>query len=764
MTIYDRILQNVETGHFSTVTFDVFDTLVFRHVNCPAALFEKVVHEVPLLNGVDGNDYRILREQAERVARNRETALEDIPFEAIFQCMPFDEITQHALQQAELEAEKKQCLINLKLVSLIEKLMARGIEVALISDMYLSSTQIRNTFFTDSPLLASLPLYVSSQYGVAKYSGNLFSRLAEEQGWTFSHWLHIGDNIKADVSAPQALGITACHFHPTVDSSSIIALENRQFLGEDHSSATRLLASLEQQGEVKEEKIAFELGAFVWGPALNAFADWVIKQSDMTGCKHILCLMREGYVFTPIIQKRLAMVGRDDLKVSSFYVSRKSAFWPGIDTTKSHWLEDVMDALMAYRGYTLRNFVRDFHTSPTLLDTLNGDLELKNIEGLFVDGQPLYQRLCQEAKDSRHTLEETIITQRQLLKRYFKQVATVDYGKCAVVDFGNGGTIQHNLETIFDKKAGANLLFYSSLRAYRFVDQTLYRAFISPGTEKFRLSELLARSPECIEGLLLGSQGSTLGYEENTGQVTPCLAQGMAANSGICEAFLSGCLTYMDTAKQFNQPCVSHTTAQAIVARYLLLPTDKEAGLFKVLLHQDNFGTDGEYPVIDEQQIQKVKEHGLAETWVGMNSSNGWEIGQIHWPSAVIALIDNTFIPQVLGLMQNSNRHHVIKIVDQLSALGWTSVSVYGAGEFFREILPFLQSKGITISHVVDRRAESDESITAAGYSVITLQQAFDRGASRFLIASFAFKKEIAERIGGAAKANGLDDIHMISA
>ncbi|GAB5382874.1 MAG: hypothetical protein Alis2KO_42150 [Aliiglaciecola sp.] len=763
MTIYQRIIDIVNERKLSTVTFDVFDTLVFRHVNYPTALFEKIVASVPALEGIPGEDYRILREQAERAARGLASDAEEVTLEEIFHCLPFDEQTRHALLDAELAAENSYSMLNQALCNVIETLIDQGVTVALISDMYLSAKQITDTFLSSSENLCRLPLFVSSEYKKTKHSGNLFRLLAEQQGWSYQKWLHIGDNDKADVGSPGMLGINTLHFHPLLDANHISAMEVQQYHAASCSSATRLLASLQSNGQSREESVAFELGAFVWGPVFDAFANWVIQQSKLTGCKHILCLMREGYLFTPLIEKKLALMGQTDLSVSAFYVSRKSAFWPGIDTSQPQWLENVMDTLMMYRGYSLSNFIRDFQLSEDILSSFSSDLELKNIEGLFVEGESLYARLYREAKANSEYLKNKIRRQKSLLMSYLEQETQVRYSQCAVVDFGNGGTIQHSLENIFAESAGANLLFYASLRAYRFVSQTYYRAFISEGTERFSLSKNLSRSPECIEALLLGDKGSTLSYERYKGSVEPVLAEGIPANKAICEQFLAGCLTFLQTAYDHNQPVLNGVTSQAVVSRYLMMPTADEAGLFTKLYHQDNFGTDGEYPIIDDKQVEKVKQHGLETTLFNVLGNRGWELGIIHWPAGVIAIVDDAFIPRSLGLLANDNKYYIRVLLDKLQALGWTSISVYGAGEFFREMLPFFNAHGIQVLHVVDRKAETGEVIIVDGYKVITIHDALDEGANRFIVSSLAFGEEITKNIQKIATQKCMPDVQIIS-
>ncbi len=763
MTVYDAILERAAQLQAEVVTFDIFDTLVFRHLNNPACLFSCVDYShVTELKGIEPADYKLLRMQAERFARQCATSSEDITFEAIFEQMPFSRESQSALLRAELAAEKDNFTINNDMVRVIQALLAKGTEVAFISDMYLSSAQIKVTFFAGSKLLQSLPVYVSSEQQVAKFSGKLFRKLADDCGWQPDVWMHIGDNLDADVRAAEAVGLHAHHFNTRINNGWISSLEEKHFGANQTSHAARLLASMDTPAQNEQHQVAFEVGAFVWGPVMEAFAKWVISQSEQTGCKHILCLMREGFLFTPLIQQQLLLMGREDIQVSAFYVSRKSAFWPGINTEAPHWLEHVMDTLMTYRGYTLKNFIDDFHAPAALADKLGADLELKNIEGVFIEGEPLYQRLCREAQASEALLRDKIAHQRRLLAQYFSQVSDAPFDKCAIVDFGNGGTIQHCLETIFGIQAGANLLFYSSLRAYRFVNKTLYRAFLSPANEQFRLTERLARSPECLEALLLGSGGTTLEYRQTESGCDPVLAPGIAANDGLCNAFLSGCLSYMKVAHGLSQPSVDQQTVTAIVARYVLMPSHHEAGLFQYLLHQDNFGTDGEYPVIDDAQRAIVATAGLDNTLASSARSNRWMLGEVHWPAGVIALQDNTFLPRAQGLLENDNSLYIEELVNKLSALRWPSVAVYGAGEFFIQLLPHLRQHEITVTHVIDRKAEVSPGYEVAGFKVVTLEHALKENAGHFVISSRAFRDEIADRITKAAAQHNLTHVKMV--
>jgi len=761
---YQQLLAYVIQHNITHVSFDIFDTLVFRHVHSPTELFTSI----STINGnnemaLSASEFATLREQAERVARKKEHVKEDITLIQIYAELPFDNAYKIRLMEAELLTEKQCYVLNEKLIRVIDQLSKSGVTLCLISDMYLSSEQIRQTYLQNT-ILQNLPLYVSSEQGLTKFSGKLFSYVATELGLDYAQWLHVGDNIDTDVRSAQAAGLHAIHFHPTLNVREICDAEKRQFQVEGLSSADRLLAALDSQASSEHEKAAYELGAFVWGPILTAFSHWVLKKADKTGCSTIICLMREAYVFAPLIKLHLNKMGRNDLTVVNFYVSRKSAFWPSVDVNKARWLEDLMDTLMTYRGYTLENFVKDFGVSSELLNQFDPRLELKNIEGVYVEGEALYARLFRDVDSNREYLVSKIHQQKAYLSQYFTQVCDAPFSQCAVVDFGNGGTIQHSLEKIFKQPAGANLLFYSSQRIYRFINDTIFHAFIPFGNDRFKISETLSRSPECIEALLLGDEGSTLEYKEKQGIINPVTAAGLVNNQMLCKQFLAGAEVFMQYAVGPHRPAISKNNAMGLLARYVVMPTPIEANIFRELLHQDNFGTEGEYPVIDDNQLEWLQDFGLDNALLDNSRVSRWQLGHIHWPQGVISSLDGTIIPQYLGLIKNDNIHYIQKLISNILSLNLRHIAVYGAGEFYTQMYPFLQQHGIIIDCLVDRRAEVSEPYEIMGQKVVGLDTALDSGFRNFVICSHAFRDEIARRIHQMASMKGLGSINVLSA
>lgn len=73
--------------------------------------------------------------------------------------------------------------------------------------MYLTKEVIVKLLQKADPLLATLPLYVSSEVGHQKTTRKLFLHVYSDLDYCYEKWIHIGDNRFADQVQPEMLGI-----------------------------------------------------------------------------------------------------------------------------------------------------------------------------------------------------------------------------------------------------------------------------------------------------------------------------------------------------------------------------------------------------------------------------------------------------------------------------------------------------------------------------------------------------------------------------
>lgn len=759
-SLIESIEQAVISQPIRVVSFDVFDTLVFRKVAKPTEIFARAYAAVAdsLSLQMTAGEYEELRHYAELDIKQQTTSRE-VTLEQIIDHLPVDEASKLRLLDAELAAETRYGFLDESLKALILKLHATaGIKVVFISDMYLSAKQIRDCFFHQEPALSAIDMYVSSEHGVNKSSGGLFKHVATEEKLAFESWLHVGDNPMADIRNAAAFGIHTIRVGAELDDKRILSAESKVYATQCQFNAIRYLASTHKPADVMPA--AYELASFSWGPALLGFCDWVINKAVSKSAPAILCLMREGEVFAPLIEKRMAQRGISGLSVIKLYVSRKSTFWPAVDISADNWFSGLIDIFIKRRGYTIANFYRDFLLEEDGILNQFAALEFKNSDSVYVNGSTVLSLLYQKAAQSEGAVRQRIEDEKQRFTRYFCNCVDVPLSACVTVDLGNGGTIQSHLELALDEPAAGNLLFYSTNRIYQRLG-TLYESFIGAHNDRHNLRRMLWRSPECIESFLLGDTGTTLGYHDNG---TPLLGEVTPQNSKVVSSFFQGVMAFFEAFQHYGFTTVSADEAVAILARYVRLPTHSESIVYTELYHQDNFGADKTYPVICANQIAEVRRLGCRQVLESLYEHEQWQIGRLHWPQAICSVIDRDLLYRREGLLLNDNYLNILNLIELIETRGWQRFTLYGAGIFFEQFNELSASRGFTVERLIDRKAEVSGPYSLHGVMVDTLPQALQAGSRKIVVTSYAFRTEIVKNITAVAKALGIEQqVQIIS-
>ncbi|MBC9953859.1 CDP-glycerol glycerophosphotransferase family protein [Leucobacter sp. cx-42] len=204
-------------------SFDVFDTLIHRSTVSPESVFQYVQHKIRTSGKQFPADlienYSAARRSAETAARdNRRKRPElrrlgdlEIQFSDIFAAMTavYDLDSEHVelLQTWEIEGELRVVVPDEPNVAYLKSLLERGEIVVLISDMYLPYGVIRQLLASADPVLAELPLYLSTVERAQKTTGWLYVRVYLHQHRGFHRWFHVGDNELADGKMARKMGI-----------------------------------------------------------------------------------------------------------------------------------------------------------------------------------------------------------------------------------------------------------------------------------------------------------------------------------------------------------------------------------------------------------------------------------------------------------------------------------------------------------------------------------------------------------------------------
>ncbi|WP_344375546.1 CDP-glycerol glycerophosphotransferase family protein [Agromyces tropicus] len=206
-------------------SFDVFDTVIHRRAVAPRSIAFAVqqraesseiglpAYLVRRFVEVRAHAESALREARRKDPRNAETMRFEISLDEIYARIGelFDLADEQvaSLMAWEVEFELANVMPNAAMVERVRGLVEAGETVVLISDMYLPSEVVRRMLAQADPVLAEVPLYVSSDHGVQKSTGWLFVQVYLDLGYDFAEWRHTGDNAHADIEMASRLGISA---------------------------------------------------------------------------------------------------------------------------------------------------------------------------------------------------------------------------------------------------------------------------------------------------------------------------------------------------------------------------------------------------------------------------------------------------------------------------------------------------------------------------------------------------------------------------
>ena len=609
--IKKRNTQHCETHSFS---FDVFDTFILRACTTPEGVFARAfaLSRAAVLFPGSLDAYVQHRKQSE--ARARKAALKrsggaEVTIDEIYQLFPYrlfglQRSDLPALVQAEFDAEIELCRAQPEMLRKYLDMRESGARTGFISDTYWSGAQLARLLRSCHAGLCWDFLYSSSDSGTSK-SGNLFAVYLDAQSLAPANATHLGDHATADIESARRHGIRALHFPQA--SATLASIFNRE------ASVAEILcphaaAALDDGLRTLRRIVAaqtpatsplFELGLTVLGPVLRAFdafvADRVARIERLHGRTAVAFLGRDGF-----LSHRLWQDTRD-APASYVAINRRVSVMGAAAT-----LDPLIDLLNKLPAINAATFLEIVKTLPAA------------VAGFFEQQPRGIARGC----DLADALPELVAVYeiaalaagiRAELMRYLRrQIPGFDACEnLVVIDLGYSGSIQKALRRIFDleglpTRLHGLYLLTTDESAHDLADQDHFEGFISDLVVTPHVKRMLLRNIAVLEQMCCAATGSVRSYcdgealyEDNpqpdkqialVRQVQAGIIRYAAASAELTPACGLAPLANLDTAAR---------SAVAILARWLLLPTDDEVQLLGAMQHDVNLGTLALAPLLD---------------------------------------------------------------------------------------------------------------------------------------------------------------------
>ncbi|HEX8447369.1 MAG TPA: HAD family hydrolase [Sphingomonas sp.] len=584
-TLLDRMPEQTRI-----LSLDCFDTLLWRNTHQPGDVFA----DIPFAGGA-----REPRTTAEALARRTKgfvTGKAEVSIEQIYQkLLPgASPETVAAAVQHELDAEARHCFGFEPAVALIRAAKARGLDVIIISDTYLSAEQLRTLIARaagQEVADAIDRIFASSEYGMSKGAG-LFKPVLKALGVAPDTILHVGDNHGADQRAPSQLGVSTVHLRQfdsavqhrlRLEASMATMLDHRVRTDVPALQPHRVALALRTAGTQE-----WTTGHDVIGPIMHGFLEWIraeaARMEEAAGKPvKILFLMRDGYLPMRVLQ---AMGGEGVAVEVSRLTSTRSSFFD----------HEAVDR------YIIRALHRREDTVGRAL--LLTDAEVAKLKG---KGDHLDFKRAVLAPPIRARIVTRSKAYADRLEAHFRSRGVEDGDAVMLVDLGYNGSVQNMIQPVLEARMGLTVAGrYLLLREQETTGHDK-RGYFDTRHYDYRALHALSLAIAVVEQLATVAQGSVIDYTPAGDPIRDVFSI-KDSQAATRDAVQAGCIDYVKTARagMYRPPASDdedgrRQMAVAILARLLFLPSNEEVELFRTFDQDVNLGVKDMIKMVDTE-------------------------------------------------------------------------------------------------------------------------------------------------------------------
>jgi FMN phosphatase YigB (HAD superfamily) len=578
-------------------SYDIFDTSLSRLYAYPRDLFLDLGFRLTPSDLPDSRRLRMARNfrrrrvLAERIAYVRSGAARTATLDDIyanFLAPSWLGVAPAEIKNLEQALELDALYEIPAIAGELKALIAKGERVVFMSDMYLDSRFVSDVFRRLELGVAGCKIYISSEARVTKLSGRLFQMVLVAEGVQPEQWVHVGDDMRADVRAAQAHGLRARHF-----AHSALTHHERILAGERHertparsqlvglSRKWRLHAEHHTNPIATRESIAYGTVA----PLLLHYVLWVLRDAQARGIRRLYCVARDGELL--YLTARCLAPLFPEIEAVYLHGSRRAWIPASILSGDTTWREFAFVVgernraidLLARLGFGADESEQVRRTLGILVGDWGKDLSRRDAMGLLdalMDDPGLAQGLLERSA-----------RQRGKVLSYFAQQRMFDGTPWALVDLGWAFNCQAALGRIVSRVDG----FVAPVRGYYFGAGAHHLPAEIAGDARWLLSErgsIFARRAIVVEHVFTpAGHPTTVGYTRSAGgSVEPLLGAELRPAEELEYARILARIMqfvakdYVGDARTRRIIDESSTEIVQNAARLLMRPTQIEAQAF----------------------------------------------------------------------------------------------------------------------------------------------------------------------------------------
>lgn len=297
---------------YDVISFDIFDTLIFRPVALPTDVFYMMGESLDLL---DFKNVRVWAEWDARMKCRQKNGHTEVSLQDIWENLEEDTgLNAEEGMRLECETEEKLCYANPYMLQVWKRLQKLGKRMIIVSDMYLPRSCIER-ILQKTGYTGAERIYISNEYGENKAGGDLFHRVIRD--FSGARIVHIGDNPHSDQKMAKASGLDIL---PYQNVNKNVLLYRPMDMSSMIGGAYRGLVSNHLYNGSEKFSIDYEYGYVYGGLFVVGYCHFIHEYYEQHYLDQLLFLARDGDILRRVYQKLYP----DDRTVYVYW-SRKAA-------------------------------------------------------------------------------------------------------------------------------------------------------------------------------------------------------------------------------------------------------------------------------------------------------------------------------------------------------------------------------------------------------------------------------------------------------
>ncbi len=520
----EEVLENLE--NYDIVSFDIFDTILTRLVECPIDIFS-IVEQYLIESKYPAEGFAIARFESEKIARDsaykagkEEITLENI-YEQISSLYPkYDDFLDEA-KRIEIFIEVNYCVPSIDNLFLINKIIEKNKKIILVSDMYLDKKTIIQ-MLNKINVTSFDNLYLSSELFATKNHGSIWEKVLTD--YNDKKILHIGDNNDSDIVIPKKYGIDTILF-------SFLKTERR--LGGQLSPNIIPFSLIKKMIMLTDKKLSedfwLSFGVSFGSFYIYSFLQWLSLEAKKNKIQHIYFCSRDAYLIYKLWKEfdfdKVCNISSSYLYISRLVLGYTQCY---IECKNNNKLSEESLSFLSNHNIISGQTNREVLTR--LKININ-DIDLKKFIARFgeLDNEFNFSYLDDFKYYLGNDLLPFLLPQFEEHYNnsyaYYKQEGIFEEKKLAIVDLGWSGSLQHALTLIRENDGIKEKIsgFYYGLHNGSATGRIFYNGVMKAAFfSEFNDDNILMRnSINILENLHYANHESVIGFKREIDTFRP---------------------------------------------------------------------------------------------------------------------------------------------------------------------------------------------------------------------------------------------------